>query len=136
MRMIHLALLDDWLRLSCGAPRARGRHEIGGGELTPDIEFEFARQLDDGFGMMPVLEQRVFDGLGAVDEQAAIEAVLFLRDPVAALVLANEDDGRCRATRGRFDELHARYPSVGEYDAVPDPPIGSVAAGLAVGLYA
>src|ERR1700691_5740508 len=61
--------------------------------------------------MMAVLEQRVFECLRAVDEQAAIEAVLFLGDPVAAAVLANKDDGRCRATRWRFDELHVGCPS-------------------------
>jgi hypothetical protein len=42
--------------------------------------------------MTPVFEQGVFDGLGAIDEQAAIEAVLFLRDPAAAAVLADEDN--------------------------------------------
>ena len=41
---------------------------------------------------MAVLEQRVFDGLCAVDEQPAIETVLFPGDPVAAAILANEDD--------------------------------------------
>jgi hypothetical protein len=56
--------------------------------------------------MLAVLEQRVFDGLGAIDEQAAIKAVLLLGDPLAALVAADEDDGRCRAARGRFDEFH------------------------------
>jgi hypothetical protein len=63
---------------------------------------------------MAVLEQRVLDGLRAVDEQAAIETVLFLGDPVAAAVLANKDDCRCRATRWRFDELHVGIPSVDE----------------------
>jgi hypothetical protein len=43
--------------------------------------------------MMAVLEQCVFDGLRAVDEQAALESVLFLGDPVAAVVLADKDDG-------------------------------------------
>jgi hypothetical protein len=42
--------------------------------------------------MMAVLEQGVLDGLRAVDEQAAKEAVLFLDDPVAAFVLADKDD--------------------------------------------
>jgi hypothetical protein len=64
--------------------------------------------------MMAVLEQRVFDGLGAVDEQAAIETVLFLSDPVAAAVFADKDDCRCRAARWRFDELHVGIPSGGE----------------------
>src|SRR5450432_3729137 len=82
--------------------------------LAAHVEFDFARQLDDGFGVMAVLEQRVFEGLRAVDEQAAIEAILFLRDPVAAAVLADEDDGGLRAARWRFDELHVGIPSVDE----------------------
>src|SRR5450631_2913275 len=102
------------LRQTCGAPRAGGRHVIGGGALAAHVEFDFARQLDDGFRVTAVLEQRVFDGLRAVDKQAAIEAVLFLGDPVAAAVLANKDDGRSRAARWRFDELHVSSPSGGE----------------------
>src|SRR5665213_3811141 len=70
---------------------------------------------------MAVFGQHVFDGLRAVDEQAAIETALFLGDPLAAAVLANEDDGRCRATRGRFDELHVRCPSGGEQRVLPAP---------------
>ena len=61
--------------------------------------------------MMAVLEQGVADGLRAVDEQAAVEAALFLGDSMAAAVLANEDDGGCRTARGRFDELHVGIPS-------------------------
>src|SRR5665213_3361418 len=82
------------------ASGAGGGGGIGGEELAADVELDFARQLDDGFGMMVIFEQRVFDGLGAVDEQAAIETVLFLRDPVAAAVATDEDDRRCRAARG------------------------------------
>ena len=93
--------------MSCGAPCAGG----GGGKLAGHVELDFARQLDDGFGVMTVLEQRVFDGLGAADEQAAIKAVLFLGDPLAALVHANIYYGRGRATRWRFDELHVGIPS-------------------------
>ena len=37
--------------------------------------------------MMAVFEQRVFHGLRMADEQAAIETVLFLGDPLATLVL-------------------------------------------------
>src|SRR5450432_326002 len=59
-------------------PRRRSGHtlcvghprEIGEGGLAAHIELDFAHQLDDGFRMAAVLEQRVFDGLGAVDEQA------------------------------------------------------------------
>ena len=87
---------------------------IGGGELAAHVELDFARQLDDCFRVMAILEQGVLDGLRAVDEQAAIETVLFLDDPVAALVLANKDDCRCRITRWRFDELHVDVPSVDE----------------------
>src|SRR5258705_8531 len=73
-----------------------------------------ASEFDDCFGVMAVLEQRVLDGLRAADEQAAIETVLFLGDPVAAAVFADEDDRRCRAARWRFDELHVGVPSMGE----------------------
>ena len=92
-----------------------------GRELAARVELDFARQLDDCFGVMTVLEKRVFDGLRAVDEQAAIETVLFLGDPVAATVLADKDDGGCRAARWRFDELHVKYPSVGEVRVPPKP---------------
>ena len=64
-----------------------------GGRRTAHIEFDFARQFDDGFGMVAVFEQRVFDGLRTADEQAAIETILFLGDPLAAPVLANKNDG-------------------------------------------
>ena len=42
--------------------------------------------------MVPVLEQGVFDGMCAADKQAAEQAVLFLGDPLAAAVTADEDD--------------------------------------------
>ena len=66
---------------------------VGKAELAAHVEFDAARQFDDGLGMTPVFEQGVFDGLGAIDAQAALEAVLVLRDPAAAAVLADEDDG-------------------------------------------
>src|SRR5258707_416876 len=72
---------------------------------------------------MAVLEQRIFDGLRAVDEQAAIEAVLFLGGPVAAFVPADKHECRCRATRWRFDELHVGIPSKSEQRAFPAPPL-------------
>ena len=87
--MTHLALLDDGRSIFHATRRAAA----AGGKLLAHVEFDLARQFDDGFGMMAVLEQRVFDGLGAADEQAAIEAALFLGDPLAAFVLADEDDG-------------------------------------------
>src|SRR3982074_1523595 len=112
MRLNHLALSERWLfGGSCDAPCAGGLDVIGGGALAAHVELDFARQLDDCFRMMAVLEKRVLDGLRAVDEQAAVEAVLFLGDPVAAAVLADKDDGRLRAARWRFDELHVSIPS-------------------------
>jgi hypothetical protein len=84
---------------------------------TAGIEFDFARQFDDGLPVTAVLEQRLFDRLRPVDEQAAIKAVLLLRDPVAAFVPANKDDGRYRAARWRFNELHVSDPCCGEQRA-------------------
>ena len=59
---------DASVRRTC----AGGGEEMGGRELAAHVEFDFARQLDDCFGMMAILEMRVLDGLRAVDEQAAI----------------------------------------------------------------
>jgi hypothetical protein len=87
---------------------------IGGEKVATHVEFDGARQLNDRLWMMAILEQRVFDGLRSVNEQAAVKTVLFLGDPVAAAVLADEDDGGCRTTRWRFYELHVGTPSDGE----------------------
>jgi hypothetical protein len=86
-----------------------------------DLKLGFARQLDDGLRVTAVLEQRVFDSLRAVDEQAAVEAVLLLDDPVAAAILADKDDGGRRAARWRFDEFHFDIPlgDDGECNIVP-----------------
>ena len=64
--------------------------------------------------MVAVLEQRVFDRLGVVDEETAIETVLLLGDPMAAAVLADKDDAGRGTARGRFDELHVSIPSDAE----------------------
>src|SRR6218665_475904 len=69
---------------SGGALRGRGIRALA------HVELDSARQLDDGFGVVAVLEQRIFDGLRAVDEQAAIEAVLLLGHPLAPAILADE----------------------------------------------
>jgi hypothetical protein len=74
------------------------------------IEFDFPRQFDNGFGMVAVLEECVFEGLSAINEQSAIEAVLFLGDPVATTVPANKRNSRCRVARGRFGEFHVGIP--------------------------
>ena len=92
--------------LCCGARHAM-RRTLGSGRESLDVEFYFARHFDYRFGMTAVLEQRVFDGLGASDEQAAVEAVLLLGDPFALAIAADEDEGQCGgAARGRFGELH------------------------------
>src|SRR5882757_5461189 len=88
--------------------------DVAGHGRGAHVEFDFARQVDDVFGMVAVLEQGVFDGLRMADEQAAIKTVLFLGDPLAAPVPADEDDSRGRATRWRFNELHVGIPSCGE----------------------
>src|SRR5712671_6605415 len=93
-----------------GLLRNAPNSSAGGGQLAVHVEFDFARQLDDCFGVMAVFEQRVFEGLRTVDEQAAIETVLFLGDPVAAPVLADEDDLGRGTARWRFDELHVGIP--------------------------
>src|ERR1700676_945895 len=103
--------------LSGDTPRAGDA--IGGGKLAAHVELDFARQLDDGLGMTAIFKERVFESLRAVDEQAAIAAVLLLGDPVAAAVLANKDDRRCRAVRWRFDELHVGIPSDDEQCLFP-----------------
>ena len=82
-----------------------------GGRRAAHVEFDVARQFDDGLRVMAIFEQRVFERLGAVDEQAAIKAVLFLGDPLAAPVPADKDNGGRRATRWRFDEFHVGIPS-------------------------
>ncbi|MBR0795224.1 hypothetical protein JQ615_07480 [Bradyrhizobium jicamae] len=64
----------------------------GGRQAVLHVELDLTRQFNEHFGVLAVLEQRVFDGLGAIDEQAAIEAVLFLGDPLATTVAADEDD--------------------------------------------
>ena len=68
---------------SCDAPY------VGKRERVAHVEFYFERHFDDRFGMTAVLEQRVFDGLGAGDEQAALEAVLLLGDPFALAIAAD-----------------------------------------------
>ena len=92
--------------LSCEARRA-GRLR----NCAVDIEFDSGWQFDDCFEMVVVLEQRIFEGLGAADEQA----VLLLGNPVALVVSADENNGGDeRTTRGRFDKFtFAILPKIG-----------------------
>jgi hypothetical protein len=70
------------------------RHPLATGRVSvaAQIKLDFSRKFDDGFGMTGVLRQRVFDSLGAADEEAALESILFLGDPLAVSVAADEDD--------------------------------------------
>jgi hypothetical protein len=78
--------------------------------LAAHVELDPAGEFDDGFGVMAVLGERVFDGLGAIDKEPAIAAVLFLGDPVPTVILADEDEGESsRAARGRFDKFHVSF---------------------------
>jgi hypothetical protein len=98
-----VALLCGWLRDASLAGKANA---------AGHVELDLARQFDDSFGMIAVLEQRILDGLRSIDKHSAVKAILFLRDPLAAAVLADENDSGCsRAARGRFDELHVGGPS-------------------------
>lgn len=69
------------------------------------------RQLDDGFRMMAILAQCVFERLGAVHEEPAKCAVLFASNPVATTSPANKDGRRCEAARWRLVELHDHHSS-------------------------
>lgn len=59
-----------------------------------DIEFNFARTLNDRFWMIAILGKSVFQRLIAVNEQATEHAVLFSGNPVATTISANENDRR------------------------------------------
>jgi hypothetical protein len=43
--------------------------------------------------MVAILEERKFEGLGAVDEQSAKQAVLFAGNPIAPTIPADKDNG-------------------------------------------
>src|ERR1700753_1376505 len=83
---------------------------ICGGSCALDVELDSARQFDNGFGVAPVFKEGEFEGLGAIDEQPAVKSMLLLGDPVAAAVLADKRNSRCRVARGRFDEFHVGSP--------------------------
>jgi len=92
------------------------------------VEFDFAQQLHDGFGMIAILEEGVFEGFRAANEQPAIKAALFLGDPVAPAVLADKGDGRCRIARWRFDKFHCWIPCCAEQDPLRSRTVPSVVA--------
>jgi len=95
---------------SCDRPLSGAEPQPHRCEPAFGIELDGAREFDDGLGVTAVLEQCVFDRLGAIDEQAAKQAVLLLRDPVAATVAADEDECGGGAARWRFDKLHGIGP--------------------------
>jgi hypothetical protein len=121
------AVEDDWVILmliglierSSGGPSMKrilgvSRRRMARRRVVAHVELKNAWGGHDSFRVMAVLEKGIPDGIGTAHEQAAVETTLFLRDPVAAAILTNKDDRRCRATQGRFDELHVSIPSIGE----------------------
>jgi hypothetical protein len=83
------------------------------------VEFEHTGHHDHRLRAVPVLEHGVFESFGTVDEQATVEAVLVLDDPVATPVLADQEERGAwriwitRATRrGRFAFAHDTSPLV------------------------
>jgi hypothetical protein len=67
--------------------------------LPAHIELENARDHDHRLRPVPALEQRKFYGFGAVDKEASAKTLLILNDPVAAAVLADEEERQFRVTR-------------------------------------
>jgi hypothetical protein len=59
--------------------------------LGAHVEFENARDHDHGLRPVAVLEHGELQGFGAVDEQSAAKSALIPNDPVAAAVLADQE---------------------------------------------
>jgi len=67
-------------------------YELGSVDIAAThVEFEHVRRCYDRFGVMAVFEKCISDSFGAIYEEAAKEAVLFLGNPVASAVLADEN---------------------------------------------
>jgi hypothetical protein len=98
-----------WSQLSSCSP-GRAGIAADGNEPGHHVQLDFMSQFDDGFPTMVIFEQRIAQRFAAVDEQATIETILMLDDPMAPAVLAYEDDRRCRTVRWRFDKLHVCHP--------------------------
>lgn len=76
--------------------------------FAADVELKNVGCCDESFRPVAVLKERIANGFRAIYKQAAVEAVLFLGNPVSATVLADKDERR--GTRGRFSLLHDRSP--------------------------
>jgi hypothetical protein len=100
-------------RLSGGPSMKRifgvSRRRMGRRRVAAHVELKNAWGGHDSFRVMAVLEKGIPDGIGTAHEQATVETVLFLGDPTATAVLANQDD--FGAARGRFDEFRFRSPA-------------------------
>src|SRR5262249_56566925 len=93
------------LSLGAGCGRASGAR------LAAHVELENIRHHDHGLRPVSVFEHGEFQGFGAVDEQATAKAFLILNDPVAATVLADQEERGAGATRrGRFAFDHDTSP--------------------------
>ena len=82
------------------------RRRMGLRRVAAHVELKNAWGGHDSFQVMSILERGIPDGVDTAHEQTAVETILFLGDPAAAPVLANQDD--FGAARGRFDEFHFR----------------------------
>jgi hypothetical protein len=91
-KLRHLTLLLTRTRGSGHATGICDLWTFGRDPLVAQVELDFAPQFDDGFRMVSILDQCEFDGLGAVDEETAIESILLLGDPLASAIPADEDD--------------------------------------------
>lgn len=80
------------------------RCAIGSEGTAVQAEFKNVRRVNNGLWTVAVFKEREFNGCGSVDEQAAEQAALFLGDPVATAVLADQDD--VGAARWRFGLFH------------------------------
>jgi hypothetical protein len=83
------------------------RHPIGAARITLHVELKNSRNHDDRLGPMPVFEQCKPERFGAVDEQATTTVLLILDNPIAAAVLADEEEMR---SGGRFLLAHDTAP--------------------------
>ncbi|MGY3361728.1 hypothetical protein ACVWZK_008391 [Bradyrhizobium sp. GM0.4] len=72
--------------------------------IVGNIEFDFARYLENSFWMLAILPECILERLLPAREQATENTVLFADDPVSKTILANKDDRPGGAKI--FDKLH------------------------------
>src|SRR5262245_49143731 len=88
-----------------------------GARLAAHVELENIGHHDHGLRPVSVFEHGEFQGFGAVDEQATAKASLILNDPLAAAVLADQEErgvGTTRRGRFAFDHDTSPFDSTGD----------------------